>query len=280
MIDLHTHHWRCGHARGELEAYVDAALARGLRTIGLSDHAPRFDLLDDAPAPGMHMPASDWEGYLQEASRLRDAFADRIAVRVGVEADQLADGSERYRRALDDGRLDYAIGSVHYVDGVHVYDRSKYAGGLEPEEAHAAYYLEVARAADSGLFDLLGHVDAVQVVGPTPRTEPEGAIRTMIAAIADADVAVEINTSGVHKRGAPFPNADLLQRLVRAEVPLALGSDAHDPHRVGDGFDAVIRDLAAAGVRSVVDVRRRERIPVPLEELVGTRSRGRSPTGR
>ncbi|MEX2500894.1 MAG: histidinol-phosphatase [Trueperaceae bacterium] len=257
MIDLHTHHHRCGHARGDLVDYVEAASSRGLRTIGLSDHAPLFDAPGDDPAPGLHMPASAWDGYLAEAAEVREAYADRIAVRVGVEADHLAIGSEAYARALNDPRLDHVLGAVHYVDGVHVYDRSKYDGDLTPDEAHAAYYAEVARMATSGLFDVLAHVDAVKVVGPAPRTPPVGEIEAMVDAIAAAGVAIEVNTSGVAKCGEPFPGPDLLQRLAAAGVPLALGSDAHDPERVGGGFDEVLGALARLGVREIVDVRGR-----------------------
>lgn len=39
-FDLHTHHFRCGHADGNIRDYVEAALEAGLQVIGISDHTP------------------------------------------------------------------------------------------------------------------------------------------------------------------------------------------------------------------------------------------------
>ena len=39
LIDLHSHTTRCGHASGEMQAYVERALALGLRDFGFSDHS-------------------------------------------------------------------------------------------------------------------------------------------------------------------------------------------------------------------------------------------------
>ena len=41
-IDYHTHHYRCGHAQGNIEDYIKAALNKGLTEIGISDHAPIY----------------------------------------------------------------------------------------------------------------------------------------------------------------------------------------------------------------------------------------------
>ena len=40
MQSLHNHTWRCKHADGAMDAYVEAALAGGITELGFSDHAP------------------------------------------------------------------------------------------------------------------------------------------------------------------------------------------------------------------------------------------------
>jgi histidinol-phosphatase (PHP family) len=125
MIDLHTHHLRCGHADGDLSDYVRSALALGVDTLGFSDHAPLLVGDSDEPAPGMHMPRSAFAGYLAEAAALRTRMRDRIELLVGVEADYLPGTEEAYRALLADPRIDYVLGSVHYFDGFHVYDRRR-----------------------------------------------------------------------------------------------------------------------------------------------------------
>ena len=66
IANYHTHTYRCGHAVGEDREYVETAIARGLKTLGFSEHIPMpfpdghearfrmpFRLLDDWP--------TDWE---------------------------------------------------------------------------------------------------------------------------------------------------------------------------------------------------------------------------
>lgn len=46
MIDLHTHHERCGHADGTLADVARWAIERGISVLGVSDHAPRWWTLE------------------------------------------------------------------------------------------------------------------------------------------------------------------------------------------------------------------------------------------
>lgn len=39
-FDLHTHHFRCGHADGNIRDYIEAGIKAGLQAIGISDHTP------------------------------------------------------------------------------------------------------------------------------------------------------------------------------------------------------------------------------------------------
>lgn len=38
-FDLHTHHFRCGHADGNIRDYIEAGIQSGLQAIGISDHS-------------------------------------------------------------------------------------------------------------------------------------------------------------------------------------------------------------------------------------------------
>ena len=40
IANYHTHTWRCSHATGTEEEYVQAALDRKLEILGFSDHTP------------------------------------------------------------------------------------------------------------------------------------------------------------------------------------------------------------------------------------------------
>ena len=267
MIDLHTHHVRCGHARGALADYVAAGRAKDLSVLGLSDHAPLWAHPDDHPVPRMHMARSAFDAYVAEARALQLAHAGELEVLVGIEADYIDGAVGAYRSELAGRPLDYVLGSVHYVDERHVYDRTRFEPGFDVAR-FARRYLELVRAAAaSGLFDVLAHVDAWKGRAPTPWPDLNDELDRTVEAIAAADVAVEVNTSGLRKCAEPFPSDALLRRLVAAGVPITFGSDAHDPSEVQYGWDDVVGRLRALGVTHLATFRGRERGFVPLEAV-------------
>jgi histidinol-phosphatase (PHP family) len=266
MIDLHTHHRRCGHAHGDLVDYVRAAVDLGLVAVGLSDHAPLLVGTADEPRPGMHMPRSAFSAYLEEAVGLQRG-EDRVEVLVGVEADYVAGTEDAYATLLADPRLDYVLGSVHYFDGYHVYDPARWLGADDVDAVHLRYHQHVRAAAATGLFDVMAHVDAVKGLGRFASRTIDAAWDETVRVLADAGVAVEINTSGYRKCGEPFPSWEVVERLHAAGVPLTYGSDAHRPNEVHHAWASVQAGLRAIGVTELAVVRGRRRTMVPLRAV-------------
>ena len=60
MVDYHTHTELCGHATGTIEEYIESAVAKGIREIGFSDHAPMPEEIRE----GITMSAAEVESYL------------------------------------------------------------------------------------------------------------------------------------------------------------------------------------------------------------------------
>lgn len=257
MIDLHTHHYRCGHAQGNLEDYVQKALDLELNIIGLSDHAPLFAAEVDEAAPGMHMRKSAFGDYIAEAIQLKEKYADHIEVLVGVEADFIPGTEAVYLKALAAYRLDYVLGSVHYFDGYHVYDPARWRTNPNVNKVYQRYFKRVQAAAASGLFDVLAHIDAVKRWGHKPTEDLSDLIGETVQVIRDSGVAVEINTSGIRKVGEPFPSPSFIQKLQQAGVPLTYGSDAHSVHEVGHSWEQVRLMLEGFGVKELVVFRDR-----------------------
>ncbi len=263
VIDLHTHHERCGHAVGRLADVATWALAAGIEVLGVSDHAPRFADPLDHPLPLTQMARSQWDGYLREAAAVRDDFRGRLDVRVGAEVDWIPGTEAAVRAGLDRPELDYVIGSVHEVGTWNLFHPDTWDGAT-PDVFHERYWSEIAAAASSGLFDVLGHLDLIRARVPAPTTPPQGAIDAALDAIAAAGVAVEINGSGMRRDGRPFPDATLLAALVRRGVPITYGSDTHARDHLGMGWQEAVTSLAALGVFELVSFRSRRPVRVPL----------------
>lgn len=268
-FDLHTHHERCGHATGTIEDYIQSAIDAGLNAIGISDHSPYFAHEQDHPQPGIAMARSEFPNYIAEVLRLKEKYADRIEVLLGVESDFYPEHIELYRSSYEPYPFDYIIGSVHQTRGVSIFNRNRWK--KLPEHQHADekkhYYELIAQSADSGLFQVLGHIDAMKGYYPAfaEIAGAEAEIDQALQAVARNDIAIEINTSGKTKDcGGWYPSDALLERALHFGADVTFGSDAHVPGRVGDEWEIVQRRLREIGFKRWVFYRQKQKIVVPL----------------
>ena len=240
-FDYHSHHWRCGHAVGEMADYLRAAYERGLTHFGVSDHGPAYWLEGDHALPGTQMALSEYPAYLREAYETRSRFANRIHLSVGVEADWIDGRGGDLARLLETEPLDYALGSVHYSLGRSIFSRERWATDAA-EPIYRDYYRQVADAARSQLFDILSHLTAVEAYGPPIGELADELYPPVADAVAQSGCAVEVNTSGYRKMpegDEPFPNRTMLRLLLARRVPLTFGSDCHKPEEVAFGSERV-----------------------------------------
>ena len=148
----HSHHSHsgqfCRHAENSLEEVVVEALRQGFEVYGLSEHAPRWRLVDLFPEEVHDFPSSErpfelidvpvqadlspsdlliaYKAFLNEATRLRETYACRIALLIGIEMEDISplDLIETTRLIANYPEIDYAVGSVHHVNGVSIdFDR-------------------------------------------------------------------------------------------------------------------------------------------------------------
>ncbi|MCM3700492.1 histidinol-phosphatase [Paenibacillus macerans] len=267
-FDLHTHHFRCGHADGNIRDYIEAGIAAGLSVIGISDHTPYFGNPEDRPFPRISMGKKEFAGYVDEVLKLKKEYAGKIDVLLGIESDFFPEHAEVYRNTLNQYPFDYVIGSVHSVGEVSIFNKNRWKG-LSPQEkivTKEAYYDLIRQSAQSGMFQILGHIDAMKGNYPAfsdiPATE---AIDDTLRIIADSGVAIEINTSGKTKlSGGWYPSNAILERALHFGVDVTFGSDAHIPQRVADEWDDVARRLQTIGFREWVYFKNKQKISVPL----------------
>jgi histidinol-phosphatase (PHP family) len=251
VIDLHTHHERCGHATGSLRDYVEEALEKGVEILGLSDHAPLFAADEDHALPPVAMPKSEFPAYVAEALALKEEFKGRIEILVSTEADYFSGRMVPYVEALSGCPLDYVIGSVHMFEGLDIFDATRWELCDEGELAaiKTRYFGLVAECARSRLFDVIGHIDALKGSFPAlSRVPAPAAADQMLLAIRDSGAVMEVNTSGDTKQcGGWYPDLDLLERAHHFGVAMTFASDAHVPGRVADQYEDVVRVLREIG---------------------------------
>ncbi|WNS43357.1 histidinol-phosphatase [Paenibacillus sp. MMS20-IR301] len=267
-FDLHTHHFRCGHADGSIRDYIEAGIAAGLDVIGISDHTPYFGSPSEHAFPRIAMAKSEFVHYVEEVLSLQREYAGRIDVLLGIESDYFPQHTELYRSTLAAYPFDYVIGSVHSVDEVSIFNKSRWKG-LGPEQklaAKAEYYRLIAESARSGMFQILGHIDAMKGNYPQFSQIPaSGEIDEALRVIGECGKAIEINTSGGTKLcGGWYPSDEILERALHYGVEVTFGSDAHLPSRVADQREQVAARLREIGFRHWVYYKRKEKQTVAL----------------
>ncbi|MEK4876610.1 MULTISPECIES: histidinol-phosphatase HisJ [Paenibacillus] len=272
-IDYHTHHERCGHAVGKLEEYVQRGIELGLQQLGLSDHLPLIHVDPASYYPEMAMPMAELPRYVEECLTLKERYRGVIDLRVGLEADYIEGYEEQIREVLSPYPWDYLIGSVHFLGEWDITDHRQVHGweGKDALAVYRLYYDAVKKSALSGLYDIIGHMDVIKRFGYGPQT-PEGKAEVKaleletLKVIADSGIAMELNASGLTKPCAEmFPAEHLLQEALKLGIPLTLGSDAHDPAKLGDGLQEARSMLWQTGFRELAVFEGRRRTTVQFK---------------
>ena len=229
--NYHTHTRFCD-GKDSPEEMVLRAIELGMEELGFSGHS--YVPFDDCC-----MTPDGTLAYRREILRLRERYADRIRIFLGVEQD--------YYSPAPTGGYDYVIGSVHYVykDGAYLpVDLSREAQVRAVNEHYDGdyyawiedYYALVGDVYEKTRCRIVGHLDLItkfnedgslfDTAHPRYRAAALGAIERLAA----APVLFEINTGAIARgyRRTPYPEPFLLEELRRRKLPLILSSDCHD----------------------------------------------------
>ena len=152
-----------------------------------------------------------------------------------------------------------------------------------PDDALAfqrTYFEHLAEAAETGLYDALARPDVVKNVNfeDWQLTRIMDDVRRCLDRIAATGVALELNTSGVHKPAAEtMPGTSFVREMHARDIPVVLASDAHVPERVGELFEEaldMLRDIGYAEINVFLE-RRRESIEIAKGQVSLARVSGR-----
>lgn len=267
IFDLHSHHYRCGHAEGNIEDYIQAAMDRGLHYIGVSDHSPHFYAEEDQLYPGITMPKSELDSYVKEVLSLKEKYKGKIHVLLGMESDYFPKHEAIYKEKYKQYPFDYIIGSVHFVNGISIFQRGRWDRLTNEErlQEKESYYRLIQQSAKSGMFQVLGHIDAMKGYLLDFHDLETLIIDETLKIIADEGVAIEVNTSGKNKDcGGWYPSYEILERAHHYGVDISFGSDSHVPSRIGDDYIEVQDTLKQIGFKEMVYFINKERHSVLL----------------
>jgi histidinol-phosphatase (PHP family) len=246
--DYHMHTPLCRHAAGEPVEYARQAVAVGLTEIGFSDHSPmRQDDFDN-----WRMNSSQLDEYVAKVRKAQKDFP-QLTIRLALEVDYLPGHEDWIRELAARHPWDYFIGSVHYVsDSWAIDDPQKLSewNNRDSFEVWSAYFERLTMAAESKLFEIIGHADLPKKFGHRPTRDCTPLYEKFLAAAKKSGCAIELNTAGLRKDCREiYPSREILQLAFQNGVPITFGSDAHAPAEVGMDFAEAVQLARSVGYK-------------------------------
>lgn len=256
LADYHVHalaHGEYDYTEEWLYRFLQVAREKGINRLGFAEHEELVDRINLT---------------VLEAVRASSQKQDGLWVGVGLEIDYKPGREDKIKDMIIGQGWDFIIGSIHYI-GEWAFDHPDYRDGFadqDIDELYEQYYGLVARAASSGLFDILGHLDLIKIWGHRPRQYSEADfVRAILGEIKRSGVVVEINTGGLRKPVQEiYPGEKLIEELFQADVPITFSSDAHHPEQVGSGLRQAMELAKRVGYRSFMAFEGRRSFPVTL----------------
>ncbi len=265
-LDSHTHNSFSSDSKTPMEEMARGAIHRGLNGICITDHMDY-----DFPACYQLRFQFDDVAHEEEVRKLQENYRDRLDIRYGVEVGLKAKKcvKDDIRNLVNRHSFDYVIGSIHVVKEMDPYYKEFWDTFSSEKEAIVYYYKETLAAIQYiSDYDALGHLDYVIRYLPSKSpVNPEDYkewIMPILKHLLAEDKAMEINTSGF-KRGLQMPNPDMkilnwYRELGGSKV--TIGSDAHSPEYLGDGFDLLEEMLKKNGLHQYTLYKERKPIQI------------------
>lgn len=247
---IHTRHSDGHGAPGE---YIPFALKENISELGFSDHLTLTDEQQD-----WSIQLNKFDRYIEDILSLKNKTKD-LKIKLGIEIDYLPGKEEEIKKYIDSYPFDYVIGSVHYMDGPVDYSPDYYKG-KNLRGLFENYFKLIARAAASGLFDIIGHPDLVRIYNYYPDADIESLYRELAAEIKRYDLVIELNTNGKNKPlNSFYPHPDFLHLFREEGVGICVNSDSHYPSHVGQYFNEAYALLSEAGYKEMITFSERKR---------------------
>ncbi len=260
MTDGHIHIERGPYTLEWISRFVDRAVETRLDEIWLLEHCYRFE--EFVPMYASVCAASDYvdawfhrkagvlrlADYLELVRRVREERFP-VAIRFGLEICYFREYEDFTAERTRDLGLDFLLGSVHFVDKFAFDHRAEHWAGMDVDRLYRGYFEDEIALAKSGLFDGIGHPDAIGLFGHRPSFSLAEYYERLAGALAASDMYADQNSGAARRCPDTAPlgmDAALLAALKRHHVRVVTSSDAHCPEDVGWGIREMRRLLECA----------------------------------
>ena len=247
MIDGHIHIERGPYTLEWIDQFVSKAVEMGLDEICLLEHNYIFE--EFAPMYGSVCAYSEYvdawfrrsagahklADYLELIERVRN-HSFPIKIKFGLEICYFKE-FEGFISELTQGKgFDFLLGSVHFVDDFAFDHKAEHWAGLDVDRIYHRYFEDSVSLAKSGLFDGIGHPDAIKLFGHKPSYPLTDCYESLAEELSKSNMYADQN-SGVYRRCPETASLGMAEELLgilkKHRVQIIPSSDAHCPEDVG-----------------------------------------------
>ncbi|EHK19017.1 uncharacterized protein TRIVIDRAFT_157484 [Trichoderma virens Gv29-8] len=270
---MHSHSGQfCpGHAVDQLEDIILHAISLGYKTIGLTEHMPRYEERDlypeelSDPQASLQALPPRHESYLIEARRLQQKYASQIHIIIAFEAEFIRPSYTPLVQSLNESPfVDYFIGSVHHVHSIPIdYDKATYAaavaaaGGSE-ERLYEDYYDLQYEMLQALKPRIVGHFDLIRLMSEDPGRDVRQwpgvwqKIRRNLEYAAQIGAWLECNSAALRKGlDEPYPGRIISEEWLQLGGKFTMSDDSHGIAQVATNYSRALSFLESLGVEQV-----------------------------
>ena len=244
FADYHSHpqgHRVQPYSQKLLQPWVDSARSRGLSDIAFTDHDRYHAGVD-----------------FTEIEKLCATNPD-VKIRAGIELDNDPQTSVAGRKWVEKNwdKLDFVLGSVHYLDDPtqmfdSVPDGAGQFVGRGIDEIYEDYFRRVREIAATGLVDCLSHLDLIKIHGHRPCGDVRAIINETLESIRARNLAIELSTAGWRKPvDELYPSDEIVELAMKKGIQFTTASDAHSHAQLAENYDRLAEKMSTFGIREV-----------------------------
>ncbi|KAJ4857093.1 PHP domain-containing protein [Trichoderma breve] len=278
-MHAHSGQFCPGHAVDQLEDIILHAISLGYKTIGLTEHMPRYEEQDlypeelSDPQASLQALPPRHEAYILEARRLQKKYSPQIHIIIAFEAEFIRPSYAPLVQALFDAssHVDYFIGSVHHVHSIPIdYDKATYAaavtaaGGSE-ERLYEDYYdlqYDMLKALKPRI---VGHFDLIRLMSEDPGRDVRQwkgvweKIQRNLEYAAKIGAWLECNSAALRKGlDEPYPGRIISEEWLKLGGKFTMSDDSHGIAQVATNYSRALTFLESLGVKHVWTFERKD----------------------
>lgn len=276
FADYHIHTYYSDDSTYPMEQVVKDAINKGITDLCFTDHVD-YGIKEDTdkltPAQRQELKVKlqnhnvpqynvDYPAYLTEYQDLKEKYADKINLKLGMEFGLQIHTIPQYQKLFNSYPFDFIIMSCHQVENKEFWTQ-EFQQGRSQDEYNQRYYDEILEQVKNYHdYSVLGHLDLIARYDKAG-IYPFAKIRDKIAEILKIVIAdgkgIELNTSSVRYK---IHNAQGEQELTPSREILTLykelggriittGSDSHKPEHLGAYITEQRQELLKLGFKEI-----------------------------